>query len=221
MNCKWILLSLVSAACFLAQGSVAERQNEHVGLRFDGTGALASIREKATGRELVGEKCPFMDVTLGDGCVFHATGMREAANGDLVFTFAPLQGEAEIRLVPFDGGWTIETVRFDVKDAKTWTVAHVKPACSRWYGDMACLVSDETSGVALRAYDPLLRTACDEIPNRDPHSLYDAPDLAFYPTPEQVSSGLMIRADAPDNFVGRSEERRVGKECRSRWSPYH
>ena len=29
----------------------------------------------------------------------------------------------------------------------------------------------------------------------------------------------------PDNFRdgdrGRSEERRVGKECRSRWSPYH
>ena len=22
-------------------------------------------------------------------------------------------------------------------------------------------------------------------------------------------------------FIGRSEERRVGKECRSRWSPYH
>ena len=22
-------------------------------------------------------------------------------------------------------------------------------------------------------------------------------------------------------FTGRSEERRVGKECRSRWSPYH
>ena len=23
------------------------------------------------------------------------------------------------------------------------------------------------------------------------------------------------------NFTTRSEERRVGKECRSRWSPYH
>ena len=23
------------------------------------------------------------------------------------------------------------------------------------------------------------------------------------------------------NFAERSEERRVGKECRSRWSPYH
>ena len=29
--------------------------------------------------------------------------------------------------------------------------------------------------------------------------------------------------DGSDNivFFGRSEERRVGKECRSRWSPYH
>src|SRR5467141_5422950 len=31
------------------------------------------------------------------------------------------------------------------------------------------------------------------------------------------------RNDRPDavTVVGRSEERRVGKECRSRWSPYH
>ena len=28
-------------------------------------------------------------------------------------------------------------------------------------------------------------------------------------------------ANAHDNIDGRSEERRVGKECRSRWSPYH
>src|SRR3989449_9164622 len=27
--------------------------------------------------------------------------------------------------------------------------------------------------------------------------------------------------DSGDHFVDRSEERRVGKECRSRWSPYH
>src|SRR2546422_8878810 len=25
----------------------------------------------------------------------------------------------------------------------------------------------------------------------------------------------------PENLANRSEERRVGKECRSRWSPYH
>ena len=27
--------------------------------------------------------------------------------------------------------------------------------------------------------------------------------------------------DAVENGFARSEERRVGKECRSRWSPYH
>ena len=32
-----------------------------------------------------------------------------------------------------------------------------------------------------------------------------------------------IREETPDvkTFRVRSEERRVGKECRSRWSPYH
>src|SRR5260221_3689292 len=28
-------------------------------------------------------------------------------------------------------------------------------------------------------------------------------------------------AFSPDGHTARSEERRVGKECRSRWSPYH
>ena len=55
----------------------------------------------------------------------------------------------------------------------------------------------------------------------------------FYPIPlfdvlEVVESGktnLQISgrpvAGDPKQNVVRSEERRVGKECRSRWSPYH
>src|SRR5437762_8228989 len=35
-----------------------------------------------------------------------------------------------------------------------------------------------------------------------------------------VSDGPDLTPNTPDDFV-RSEERRVGKECRSRWSPYH
>ena len=34
-------------------------------------------------------------------------------------------------------------------------------------------------------------------------------DLIYYPNPDPVKEPR------------RSEERRVGKECRSRWSPYH
>src|SRR5438309_3477922 len=37
-----------------------------------------------------------------------------------------------------------------------------------------------------------------------------APDLWY------LKRGL-----TPDMAIARSEERRVGKECRSRWSPYH
>src|SRR5256885_11839581 len=34
------------------------------------------------------------------------------------------------------------------------------------------------------------------------------------------TGGLFCRVDVTDE-ASRSEERRVGKECRSRWSPYH
>ena len=34
-------------------------------------------------------------------------------------------------------------------------------------------------------------------------------------------SNLFFMIAAPDGANNRSEERRVGKECRSRWSPYH
>ena len=30
-----------------------------------------------------------------------------------------------------------------------------------------------------------------------------------------------MKADSSYEYATRSEERRVGKECRSRWSPYH
>ena len=36
-----------------------------------------------------------------------------------------------------------------------------------------------------------------------------------------ASGGGTGRTLHPDNMAARSEERRVGKECRSRWSPYH
>src|SRR3712207_9595217 len=45
--------------------------------------------------------------------------------------------------------------------------------------------------------------------------------LGFAPLelPELLPADAALDGDRPSN--GRSEERRVGKECRSRWSPYH
>ena len=41
------------------------------------------------------------------------------------------------------------------------------------------------------------------------------------PTFTTVETEIPVTWDCSPAFDGRSEERRVGKECRSRWSPYH
>src|SRR2546428_10762563 len=43
----------------------------------------------------------------------------------------------------------------------------------------------------------------------------------FLALPHSKVSKLSIRTISGQKIVMRSEERRVGKECRSRWSPYH
>ena len=46
--------------------------------------------------------------------------------------------------------------------------------------------------------------------------LLDSPFLQA----QQTDLHYILALD-PDRLSARSEERRVGKECRSRWSPYH
>ena len=44
---------------------------------------------------------------------------------------------------------------------------------------------------------------------------------AFIPNREMNCYPAQLQAYLGDGYEVRSEERRVGKECRSRWSPYH
>ena len=48
--------------------------------------------------------------------------------------------------------------------------------------------------------------------------LWLAGDQGAYADPSELDPGMVLRAAIQTT---RSEERRVGKECRSRWSPYH
>jgi len=55
---------------------------------------------------------------------------------------------------------------------------------------------------------------------------FSPPALSQSKQPRQKSAGARGNAEiyrivAEINPKNRSEERRVGKECRSRWSPYH
>ena len=53
------------------------------------------------------------------------------------------------------------------------------------------------------------------------------PETGFFevdaPVTTETSCSWKIRVEVPTDvsLAHRSEERRVGKECRSRWSPYH
>src|ERR1035438_10908654 len=51
----------------------------------------------------------------------------------------------------------------------------------------------------------------------------DMPRLQIVRLPQDHTSGAKLGEWTPAAMVAdnRSEERRVGKECRSRWSPYH
>ena len=49
------------------------------------------------------------------------------------------------------------------------------------------------------------------------NSTFGRQELVSFPTQD----GGVVFADVYGQGAQRSEERRVGKECRSRWSPYH
>src|SRR2546430_5563823 len=59
------------------------------------------------------------------------------------------------------------------------------------------------------------RRPCERLV-RDPHE----PGVRVFPVPDRVRHEVRLLGDV-HAAVLRSEERRVGKECRSRWSPYH
>ena len=50
----------------------------------------------------------------------------------------------------------------------------------------------------------------------------EVPQVNLIPKPVHIEvTGGYFKVDSNLIFGNRSEERRVGKECRSRWSPYH
>src|SRR3712207_4089308 len=72
-----------------------------------------------------------------------------------------------------------------------------------------------TEGHPDKIADQISDTVLDALLRDDPRSRVAVETL--------VTTGLVVVAGevTTEAFANRSEERRVGKECRSRWSPYH
>ena len=83
-------------------------------------------------------------------------------------------------------------------------------------------LDEQFTGVA-DAFEAAMDTMAERFPERRASAPGDAADRARI-TPEtelDVPATSIYQAGAIKLEEERSEERRVGKECRSRWSPYH
>src|SRR3712207_9494531 len=84
------------------------------------------------------------------------------------------------------------------------------------------LVIEQASGAGKPGFLPAL-DALTDYPIRDRLSEIEAPTLIVWGEKDMLvplKDAYVFDKTIPDSRL-RSEERRVGKECRSRWSPYH
>lgn len=121
-------------------------------LVFDNLGSIVSLREKATGHELISNVTAFVTATRTDGRNVVVRRIEKRENGRFAFIFGKA-GEAVISATPFKGGWTFTVESCNVKDVKRFEFCRVQPVCRTWIGDFANAWSDEASAVCVRSYD--------------------------------------------------------------------
>ena len=143
---------------------VASYTNDLAVLEIDGSGAVASLTERATGRQLVkgGQPAGFVSAASQRNRI-GAVSAVAGEEGRLRLKFPDKAGELEFKVTSFGLGWTVEIVgctvdrtRFPVVQA--WVV---KPTCTRYAGKTLNMLSDEASGVIVRAYGEDLNMALD------------------------------------------------------------
>lgn len=129
-------------------------ENEYVKLVFGEKGEIASLKDKATGRELVSKPMPFAEVRFArDAARKPLYPVAFAQRGDrFAWKFAD-GGAFVLKVVPFDGGWTFASEKFTVKDADELEYFRIAPSCRKYRGNYVNMFSDDDHGVCIRAYD--------------------------------------------------------------------
>ena len=89
--------------------------------------------------------------------------------------------------------------------------------------DQIFLGSDNNIGVealdSKSSFSKCPRTTIAKISTKHLLQLFSAMDL--FKDTNSIEDFIVFKTIPNKQFPNRSEERRVGKECRSRWSPYH
>ncbi len=153
-------------ACVLAAGGLllpcaadVSITNECAIFAFDAKGRITSIRERDGGRELLANPTPFVGVGLSN-CGFLGADRMEMRDGLMVFSIPGGRGDVALRPKPFASGCTFEIADFNVPMAKQLYVGRMAPACNKWQGHRANMMSDGRSGVCVRPYDIFSGSGC-------------------------------------------------------------
>ena len=152
--CSVCLADACSARCaeMVCDAGTVVLSNACARLTFDSAGRIVSAKENATGRELIAAPTHFVGVTA-EGGAFAGAASMEMRGGLLVFAFPGGRGTVALRPAAFDGGFTFAIEDSNVASAKTICAGRVAPACRKWTGRMANMMSDEKGGVCVRPYD--------------------------------------------------------------------
>ena len=152
------LAPAVCAAVLCGGLCAADFENGFVKWTLDGEGCVSTMVEKASKRELVKERTPFVAYVDKAGKLHGATSCKGDAKR-LDFAF-PGGATLSLKVTPFNGGWTFETVDANLGDAVSLWFVRLKPACAEYFGKFANAISDDTSAVFVRGYEAKTEMYC-------------------------------------------------------------
>ncbi len=156
-----MIKNVVAAAALLAAwalpvaGQDITLENEIVTLVFDGRGRIVSIKEKATGRNLAGDRPQSFAAVRLPGRSRVGSDRLEAFEGGRLFDFGfGAEGHVKVRVEPFDGGWTFRVAELAVPKAQGLYLGtvHCVPALMKYRGVKSNALSDDESAVCVRGY---------------------------------------------------------------------
>ena len=182
-----------------------------------------------------------LNLTVPDGSAFALIGANGAGKTTtirvLLNLLAPSAGTATVlgvdsrrlSLPEFAQiGYVSENQRMPARLTVAQYLAHLRAFYANWDGELERsiltqlrLPSERKIGDLSHGMRMKMALAC-ALPFRPKLLVLDEPFSGMDPLVRDEFMGrLLEQAGAMTVLISRSEERRVGKECRSRWSPYH
>jgi hypothetical protein len=126
--------------------------NRRAALAIDTQGRIASLRTKATGRELLAAPTPLVSALLSDGRRLSARTVSR--KGDtLTFAFPRGLGSAVIDVDTRRDFFTFTVRSLTLTNAASLTFCNLSVAPATYCGGMANMLSDDMDAVCLRGYD--------------------------------------------------------------------